>query len=377
MAHRGIFLTSLTLSFLALIIQVQIPLLVEGAIDKSLSGGHPTALGHYVAWILILGVVRLVMGYISQLYLFETAYAIEYDLRIDHVRAPDAACRSRSTTGSSPVSSSPGPTPTSARCRCTSPSHRPSSCSAAWRWSPSPTCCRSTCGLTFVAMATMPFVFMVGVKMRRDMFPVSWLIQARLADVATIVDENINGVRVVKSFAAEDAQMHTLAGAAERVQWANIKDADIRAKWSPTARKPAPARRGPRPALRRAASSSTAIRTVGDLVAFNFYILMLQPPFRMLGIIIMMGQRASASAERIYEVLDEQPDIVDRPGAVDLVECSGDVRFDDVTFDYANGTPVLSTVRPAPAAGRDGRPRRADRERQVDRRRGWSPASTT
>jgi ATP-binding cassette subfamily B protein len=67
----------------------------------------------------------------------------------------------------------------------------------------------------------------------------------------------------------------------------------------------------------------------------------LQPPFRQLGMILMMGQRASASAQRIYEVLDEQPDVVDRPGAVDLVECRGDVHFDDVSFGYANGTAVL------------------------------------
>src|SRR6201995_731323 len=60
--------------------------------------------------------------------------------------------------------------------------------------------------LAFVAMSTMPFIYFLGVRMRRSMFPVSWLIQSRLADVATIVDENINGVRVVKSFAAEDQQ---------------------------------------------------------------------------------------------------------------------------------------------------------------------------
>ena len=53
----------------------------------------------------------------------------------------------------------------------------------------------------------MPFVYLVGVGMRKKMFPVSWLIQSRLADVATIVDENINGVRVVKSFAAEQQQL--------------------------------------------------------------------------------------------------------------------------------------------------------------------------
>ena len=63
--------------------------------------------------------------------------------------------------------------------------------------------------LAFVAMSTMPFVFVAGVRMRRYMFPVSWLTQARLAEVATVVDENINGVRVVKSFAAEEQPART------------------------------------------------------------------------------------------------------------------------------------------------------------------------
>jgi len=56
----------------------------------------------------------------------------------------------------------------------------------------------------------------------------------------------------------------------------------------------------------------------------------------------MNGQRASASAGRIFEVLDHKPEIVDRPGAVDLVNCRGDVKFDDVSFSYADGTEVLS-----------------------------------
>jgi ATP-binding cassette subfamily B protein len=176
--------------------------------------------------------------------------------------------------------------------------------------------------------------------MRKQMFPVSWLIQSRLADVATVVDENINGVRVVKSFAAEDVQLQHLTGAAMRAEWANVKDADIRAKWSPLLET--------LPRLGQAIvlfyGGYLAINgraSVGDIVAFNAYVLMLQPPFRQLGMILMMGQRASASAQRIYEVLDEQPDVVDRPGAVDLVDCVGDVHFDDVTFEYANGTRVL------------------------------------
>jgi len=81
--------------------------------------------------------------------------------------------------------------------------------------------------------------------------------------------------------------------------------------------------------------------SVGTIVSFNAYVLLLQPPFRLLGQLMMMGQRAKASAGRIYEVLDERPDIVDRPGAVDLVTARGDVHFDDVHFAYANGTEVL------------------------------------
>src|SRR6185295_15088427 len=81
--------------------------------------------------------------------------------------------------------------------------------------------------------------------------------------------------------------------------------------------------------------------SVGDIIAFNAYVLLLQPPFRQLGMILMMGQRASASAQRIYEVLDEQPDIVHRPGeTVALVGRTGSgkstaarllARFYDVT----------------------------------------------
>ena len=194
--------------------------------------------------------------------------------------------------------------------------------------------------LAFVAMTTMPFVFLVGHRMRKSMFPVSWLIQARLADVATIVDENVNGVRVVRSFAQEKEQLRTLAKAADKVQWGYVKDADLRARWTP--------------AIQNLPQVGLALVLgfggymvihgtlgLGAIVAFNTYLLMLQAPFMMLGMIIMMGQRAAASAERIYEILDEEPTIVDRPGAVDLVDCKGDVRFDDVGFAYGPDNPMV------------------------------------
>ena len=331
-AHRGTFITALVLSFVGLVLQVLIPDLLTKAITNSLQD-RTVPLHFYVWWVVGLGVGGAVAGYVSRLFLFKTAYGFEFDLRniiyehlttmsfpfYDRVQSGQLISRANSDIRSVQMYMTFAPM------------------------------ILVQCGigvvafgfmlsidvpLAFVAMATMPFVYLVGVKMRKSMFPVSWIIQARLADVATIVDENVNGVRVVKSFAAEQDQLETLAKAADKVQWGYVKDTDLRAQWTP--------------ALQNLPQVGLALVLlfggymvihghlgVGTILAFNAYLLMLQAPFMMLGMIIMMGQRAAASADRIYEILDEQPTIVDRPGAVDLFGGDGDVRFDDVTFAYA------------------------------------------
>jgi ATP-binding cassette, subfamily B, bacterial len=138
----------------------------------------------------------------------------------------------------------------------------------------------------------------------------------------------------VRSFAAEQQQLGQLATAADRVQWGYIKDADLRARFAPLVQN-----------LSQVGLVFVLLvggwmviydhLPVASIVSFNLYLVMMQAPFMMLGMLIMMGQRASASAGRIYEILDEQATIVDRPGAVDLVDSRGDVEFDGVTFAYA------------------------------------------
>ncbi|HEY1116789.1 MAG TPA: ABC transporter ATP-binding protein, partial [Acidimicrobiales bacterium] len=81
--------------------------------------------------------------------------------------------------------------------------------------------------------------------------------------------------------------------------------------------------------------------TVGTIITFSSYVLLLQAPFRMLGFFMIMSQRAAASAGRIFEILDTPAEITDRPGARDLVDPRGDVRFDGVGFAYGDGAPVL------------------------------------
>jgi ATP-binding cassette subfamily B protein len=338
LAHKGIFISSLVISFIGLIFQVLIPKEVALALDDGLKpGGAP--LEQFVGVLVVLALLRFAANYSSRLLLLRTAYRIEYDFRnilyehftrmtfsfYDRVQSGQLISRANSDIRAVQMYLAQAPF-ILVQCSVVVLAFI--------------LMLTINVPLAFVALSTMPFVFIAGIRMRKQMFPVSWLIQARLADVATVVDENIQGVRVVKSFAAEEEQLKLLTGTAKRAEWANVEQAEIRAKFAPLIEN--------LPRLGQALvllyGGYLAINgqaTIGDILAFNAYVLMLVPPFRQLGFVMMMGQRAAASAQRIYEVLDEQPDIVDHPGAVDLVECRGDVRFDDVKFDYASGTPVL------------------------------------
>ena len=341
MSHKKQWFAALIFAFAGLMIQVWIPLLLQNGIGDALV--HNTAgLRNYVILIAVLGVLTGVFGYISRSNLFKVAYSIEFDLRnmlyehfsrmsfpfYDRIQSGQLISRANSDIRSVQMYLTFGP---QIMVQC-------SIALVAFAIMLS-----ISVPLALVAMATMPMVLWTGIRMRKSMFPVSWLIQARLADVATIVDENINGVRVVKSFSAEQTQLTTLARAADRLRWAYVKDADLRARWTPLIQNL------PQVGLALVLLTGGYMTihgsfSVGDIVAFNSYLLMLQAPFMMLGMIIMLGQRAAASAKRIYEVLDEQPTIVDRPGAADLVHADGDVRFDHVTFAYNPGEPVLTDL---------------------------------
>ncbi|WP_306206853.1 ABC transporter ATP-binding protein [Actinoplanes sp. RD1] len=336
-AHRVMLITSLVLSFAGLIVQVQIPNLLRIGIDKAVVE-RAAPLSVYVWGIVGLALLQGLINYLARLYLLRTAYEIEYDLRnivyahlvrmpfgfFDRVQSGELMSRSSSDIRAVQMYLSFGP---SILVQCLI-------AVAAFGLMLS-----INVPLALVAMATMPLIGLLGVGMRKAVFPVSWLIQSRLARLATIVDENIQGVRIVKAFAAEGRQLRSLGEAADRIRWAYVQDARIRSRWNPVLDNL------PRLGLALVLLIGGLMvldghTTVGTIVAFNSYVLMLQPPFRLLGMMIMMGQRASASARRIYEILDTPSDVVDAPDAVD-VALAGDVRFEGVRFSYPNGTPAL------------------------------------
>ena len=191
--------------------------------------------------------------------------------------------------------------------------------------------------LTAITMVALPGVFAIGQRLRTIMFPLSWVVQSRQAEIATVVDESVSGVRVVKAFAAERQQIEALARGAERLRWANLLQHRTRASHTPFIENL------PRLALAAVllVGGQQVINgslSIGDLVSFNLYILLLQAPFRFVGMLLILGQRAKASAERIYEVLDEPPGTSDKPGAVDLVPAGGAISFSQVGFAYGTET---------------------------------------
>jgi ATP-binding cassette subfamily B protein len=337
-SHRLTFITAIVLSFVSLVFQVLVPNMLSDDISHTFVH-HITSLHSDVIAIVIVGLLAGVSGIISRQFLYNTAYNVEADLRsliyqhltwlsfsfYDRVQSGQLISRANSDIRSVQMYSIFAPL-IIVQC-CIGVIAFGFMLSINW-------------ALALISMIVMPILYVVGIKMRRVMFPISWITQSRLAEVATVVDENVNGVRVVKSFAQEEAEINRLADAAEGVAWAYIKDANIRAIWSPWVQNL------PQLGLALVLLCGGWMVLHGDLVypqilAFSLYLLMLQAPFMMLGQLVMMGQRARASAGRIFEILDESPEVVERPGAYDLVDVRGSIDFNHVDFTYANGAEIL------------------------------------
>jgi len=167
LAHRRTLLTALVLSFVGLVLQVQIPKLLNDAVTNSLQ--HSTVpLGHYVRLVLVFAVLAGISGYISRLFLLRTAYAMEFDLRniiyehltqmsfgfYDRVQSGQLISRANSDIRSVQMYLTFGPA-IIVQCAVAA---------VAFGYMLS-----INVPLAFVAMCTLPFVFRLSVKMRRSM----------------------------------------------------------------------------------------------------------------------------------------------------------------------------------------------------------------
>jgi ATP-binding cassette subfamily B protein len=205
--------------------------------------------------------------------------------------------------------------------------------------------------LALIALAITPVLVVLAYRYSRVSHPTLRDVQQKLADVATVAEENIVGVHVVKAFAQEAQEREKFERRSEAVFAQTIKANRQRAlyvpliSWVPLIAQGAVLLVGAR-------MVTNGSLTVGGFVAFNLYLGMLVLPLRSLGMWIGQAQRATAAGERIFEIMDAPEEIADRSGAVELPPGGGNLRFEDVGFEYIEGRPVLEDVDLDVPAGR-------------------------
>src|SRR3954447_23590963 len=188
--------------------------------------------------------------------------------------------------------------------------------------------------LALIALAPAPFVVYAASRYNRVSRPAVQEVQQRIAELTAEAEENVSGIRIVKAFAREEHQLHRFSRAVERVFDQSIYSTRLQAFFSPLL--------GLLPQIGIALVLLVGGRQViagslslGDFTAFYTYVAMLAGPMRMLGMTMGMAQRAIASGNRLFEILDREPQIESPPGAPDLPAGGGKVELRGVTLRYA------------------------------------------
>jgi len=337
--QRNSFLITSFCGIAGLTIQVSVPMVIREAIDNPLAGGSGE-ISSYLWTLVAMAICAFLLRYTYRFLLFKTAYRIETQLRsliyshltklsfsfFDRIASGEVISRANSDIRSIQLLLAFGPLAMLSLISFF--------LALIFMLSIHPP-------LTFVTIACMPFVYVLAQKMRDKVFPLSWVTQGRMADLAMVVDENINGSRIVKSFAAERKQIELLAKKAQRLRWSSTALIDSRARFNPLIE-----------ALPRLGMASILMYggwlsinekiSIGALIAFSSYVIMISVPFRMLGFVLLQAQRAAASSLRIFEILDEEPAIGNKLTARKIISPIGDLSFRNVSFSYPNGeNPVI------------------------------------
>jgi ATP-binding cassette subfamily B protein len=197
--------------------------------------------------------------------------------------------------------------------------------------------------LTLVALWIAPLLIGLAYRYSHVAHPLLRDVQQKMADVATVAEENIVGVHVVKSFAQEQAEQAKFERSSEAVFRQSVAANRQRALYVPFL--------SFLPLLAQAAVILVGGRMViaGTLpyrqfFSFNLIVLMMVAPLRSLGMWIGQAQRATASGERIFEIMDEPEEVADRRGAIDLPPGPGRIEYRHVEFEYAPGRQVLHGI---------------------------------
>ena len=197
--------------------------------------------------------------------------------------------------------------------------------------------------LALMTLAFVPLMAYRAVTTSRRLRPVWLKVQQLIASLGTTLQENLTGIRIVKSFAQEKAEDEKFADDSRRLYDVQINAARIVAFNTPL--------------MVFLIGAPTALvlwyggrqviagnLTVGGIVQFIMYLGMLAMPIRALGMVTNMYSRSMSAGERIFEILDTKSQVKDKPDAIVLDKLQGKVAFEDVSFSYAENAPALHSI---------------------------------
>ena len=197
--------------------------------------------------------------------------------------------------------------------------------------------------LALLYLGLVPFMYHAMKNYAFKVRPLWRVVRRQLAGLTEAVRETVAGIETVKLFAGEEAEIEKFAAENDGYYQSHLEAARISAVWMPYAS----FLLGVGSALVLWYGGRLVIRgglSLGTLVGFTGYIAMLTRPIRQTGRIVDLVIRAVTSAERIFAILDTEPEIKDAPGAYELPEVTGRVEYADVEFSYDGQTPILKGV---------------------------------
>jgi ABC-type multidrug transport system fused ATPase/permease subunit len=197
--------------------------------------------------------------------------------------------------------------------------------------------------LAVIALAPVPFLVVTATRYSRRNRPAEQEVQQRVGELTTGAEESISGIRIVKAFARERHMLDRFRRAANRVFEQSMVSTRLQSFYTPLM--------GFLPNLGLAAvllvgglQAINGSLSTGTLVAFYGYVFLLSGPVRWLGMSLSMAQRAVASGNRMFEILDREPTMESPPGAPALPEGRGQVSLQRVTLRYDGSEPALSGI---------------------------------
>jgi ATP-binding cassette subfamily B protein len=338
MQHRGDVLLSLSAAVLGGVAQTIVPLIERQILDGVILT-HTSPLWPWLVLLIVLSAATFGFAYVRRYLGGRVALAVQYDLRNamhDHLQAMDAENLARMPTGQLVGRANSDSTLVQGLLNffpIMSTNVLLVVLSIAVMLYLAPL-------LAIVSLVVVPSVLVVSYRMRWRVFPATWDGQQREGDVVQIVDEDLNGVRVVKAFGQEDRELGRVVDASQTLYGSQMRAVRLQSRYQPFLEAV--------PAVGQVAVLAfggwLALHheiTLGTFLAFSTYVTQLVAPAQRLAGVLTIGQQARAGVERIFQLLDLRPAITDRSDAIELPELRGALHFSDITFAYADGAPVL------------------------------------